>query len=228
VRRSGVGFERRLSAALVAPIVALGAGLLGGEPAAAAQMLSMEVERDGDRYRVDSHTLLQAPAEAVFDVLSDYDRLHELSSVFEETRTVERSADGSRQIVYLRARGCVLFFCKTLERYEQLSLSPYREIVAEAIAPPPPAPAGDASGSEPGTDAAEGDDVGQIAYARSTWRLEEQADGTHVYYAMEMEPDFWVPPLVGPWALKRKLSSGAGDAAERLERRALGQPLELE
>jgi hypothetical protein len=196
----------------------------------------MEVEREGDRYRVDSVTLIAAPAAAVFDVLADYQHLHELSSAFEETRVVSADEDGTAQLVYLRARGCVLFFCKTLERYESMTLDRPREIVAVAVSPPTSAattdaaaPAGDGersvdprpAGREVDADAA----IGQVAYSRSRWYLEATASGTRVTYAMEMEPDFWVPPLVGPWALKRKLVSGADDAADRLERRARGEPV---
>ena len=31
-----------------------------------------------------------------------------------------------------------------------------------------------------------------------------------MHYSLEMEPPFWVPPLVGPWALKRKLGDRIG------------------
>jgi hypothetical protein len=213
-------------------------------------MLALRVDREGDRYSLNSHTVIAAPLEAVFDVLVDYDRLDELSSVFEETRIVERTADDMPRIVYLRARGCVLFFCQTIERYEALDLDRPREIVSRAVAPPSGA-AGGASrkdadaGSEAGggaggagsaMNAAAGGDgapmrTGEgeaVPYARSRWELHEEDDGTHVVYAMEMEPSFWVPPVIGPWALKRKLASRAGDAADRLEQRARGERVSLE
>jgi hypothetical protein len=39
-------------------------------------------------------------------------------------------------------------------------------------------------------------------------------------YRLEMEPDFWVPPLIGPWYLKRTLSHGGVRAVSRIERLA--------
>jgi hypothetical protein len=36
-----------------------------------------------------------------------------------------------------------------------------------------------------------------------------------------MEPDFFVPPIIGPWYLKRVLSSGGVRAVDRIERLAL-------
>jgi hypothetical protein len=32
-----------------------------------------------------------------------------------------------------------------------------------------------------------------------------------------MEPDFWLPPFVGPWFLERTLARGGVDAVDRIE-----------
>jgi hypothetical protein len=34
---------------------------------------------------------------------------------------------------------------------------------------------------------------------------------------MEMEPNFWLPPFVGPWFLKRTLLQGAPAAIDQIE-----------
>jgi hypothetical protein len=36
-------------------------------------------------------------------------------------------------------------------------------------------------------------------------------------YRLEVEPDFWVPPLIGTWVLKRSVSRGALRAVTRIE-----------
>lgn len=38
-----------------------------------------------------------------------------------------------------------------------------------------------------------------------------------------MEPDFWVPPLIGPWIIKRTLKVDGMDAIGRIEALALGK-----
>ena len=45
-------------------------------------------------------------------------------------------------------------------------------------------------------------------------RVEE---GTLLTYKFEMVPDFWVPPLLGPYLIKRALITGGRKAANRLE-----------
>ncbi len=39
-------------------------------------------------------------------------------------------------------------------------------------------------------------------------------------YRLTMEPDFWVPPLIGPWVLKQRLMRGGTGAVNRIERLA--------
>jgi hypothetical protein len=51
----------------------------------------------------------------------------------------------------------------------------------------------------------------------SEWSFTPDGEGTRVTYFMEMEPDFWLPPFVGPWFLKRTLLRGAPAAIDQIE-----------
>ena len=42
-------------------------------------------------------------------------------------------------------------------------------------------------------------------------------------YNFEMEPGFWVPPVVGPYVIKRALRSNGNAAVNRIEALALGK-----
>jgi hypothetical protein len=61
-------------------------------------------------------------------------------------------------------------------------------------------------------------------YAVSEWLLEPAGEGTNVTYKLELEPDFWVPPVLGPWLLKRTLLKGGTRAINRIERLANTPP----
>jgi hypothetical protein len=54
-------------------------------------------------------------------------------------------------------------------------------------------------------------------YARTQWRLQPLDGGTLLRYELEMEPDFWVPPVIGPPLVKRALKQGGARAAARVE-----------
>ena len=85
-----------------------------------------------------------------------------------------------------------------LERFETLELEPPDRIVTVVIP-----------------------EQSDVSYGITRWILSASETGTDIRHEMEMEPDFWVPPVIGPFLLKRYLSKGSARAAERVERIAL-------
>ena len=145
-------------------------------------------------YFVSADIQIAAPRSMVFDMLADYEGLENLSNRFKESRLLDPAADGTQRI-YTRIEGCVWFFCRSVSRYARLTLVPPGEIRAEV---------------EP-----EGSD---FYFGRERWLLEDSGAGTRVIYTHELDPKFWVPPLIGPYVLKRTLSADALAVAERMER----------
>ena len=167
----------------------------------AATIRSLDVTKEGGRYSLVAHTYLEARAPAIFDVLVDYDRFNRISSVYKEFGYLEPAADGT-PIVHTRMEGCLMkFFCLSMRRVERLEAREPHYIRTETIP-----------------------EESDFRYATSEWVLEPEGRGTRVTYRLEMEPDFWVPPVVGPWYLKRRLLNGGTHAVERIER--LAQALE--
>jgi carbon monoxide dehydrogenase subunit G len=166
-------------------------------PALSADLLDVSVQKEGERYTMASRTYFEAPPEAVFRVLSDYDRFERISSIFEDVRFIAPATDGTPR-AYTLVKGCVLFFCKTIERIEELHFTPHSRIVAEV---------------EP--------EHSDFAYGRTEWRFIPSGSGTEVHYRMDMEPGFWVPPVIGPYIMKRSFRSDAVEALERIEALAL-------
>jgi len=166
----------------------------------AAEFLSLDFTREGGgRYRLVSEIRLDAPADGVFEVLSDYEGFPRLSSVFEEGRVLEPVENG-RGLVYLRMKGCVLFFCRQVELVESLQVDPPREITAVI----------DPSRSD-------------LDFGRATWTVIPEDNGCRVQYELEMDPDFWIPPLIGPLVVEAALRSRGLRAARRIEALASGQ-----
>jgi hypothetical protein len=161
---------------------------------AAAVLQSVEIKYEGKRYQLVSESQLSAPIEAVFDVLVDYDQFEKISSVYEDSGYLDPSSDGDT-LVYTTIRGCVLFFCKSISRIERLELNP--PVFIRAIVLP---------------------EQSDFRYSVSEWELESRDGGTFVTYSLEMEPDFWVPPVIGPWVIKKRLEQDARPALDRIER----------
>lgn len=167
--------------------------LLFASAAAAATVEDVTVERDKKRYRVQSRVVVEAPIEAVYDVLADYDDFERVSSIFKDSRFIELGDDG-RGVAYTKVGDCILFFCKTIERTETVELEPPVRI-STVVLP----------------------DKSDLRFGWSEWRLLADGERTRVIYDMEMEPDFWVPPIIGPYLIRKFLREGSIDAADRLE-----------
>lgn len=182
-------------------LAAVAAGAcLAGSVVHPASIELLDVTRERGVYELVVHTHMDAPAEAIFDVLVDYDRLYRISSVYKETRYLEPAEDGTPQ-VYTRMAGCMMFYCMNMRRVERLEAEAPRYIRTETLP-----------------------EESDFKYARSEWTFEPEHGGTRVTYTLEMEPDFFVPPVIGPWVLKRTLLRGGSRVIERIERLANGLP----
>lgn len=165
----------------------------------AAELREVVVEKNDDRYKLRSETWFDVDRESLFRVLSDYDQFKKFTSTFVEARNVDPDAEG-RPRFYTRMEGCVLLYCKSYIRSGYLELTPLSDIVA--VADP---------------------EMSNFKYARERWQFIPDGDGTLLIYTFEMEPDFWIPPIVGPYVVKRALRSGGTDAVDRIEALAQGK-----
>ena len=168
-----------------------------GAVVSAAVLQSVEVKHLGRRYELISQSQLNAPREAIFDILTDYDRFGRISGAYTEFGFMDPTTDGT-PVVYTTMEGCVLFFCKSLRRVELLETKAPGFIRTVTLP-----------------------EQSDFLYAVSQWSLETNAGGTQLTYHLEVEPDFWIPPLIGPWILKQRLESGGIRAVNRIERLAL-------
>jgi len=173
--------------------------LAAATQAVAADLRDVVVEQIEDRYRLRSETWFDAGVEDLYRVLTDYDLFVKFTSAFVESRNLEPGDDGQPRF-YTRMEGCVLLFCKSFERHGHLVLDPMKRIVA--IVDP---------------------ETSDFKYSRESWTLVPEGRGTLMIYDFEMIPSFWVPPVVGPYYIKRTLREGGRDAVDRIEAIARGE-----
>ena len=172
---------------------------LGAASVLAADLRFIEVDREKDRYSLRSVTWFEAAPESLYGVLTDYNLFPKFTSAIVEARNMGPDEEG-RPEFYTRMEGCVMFWCQSFVRMGHLRLDPLNEIVA--ITDP---------------------ERSNFKLATERWQLRPEQGGTLLIYEFDMEPDFWVPPVVGPFYIKRALRSGGERAAERIEALALGE-----
>lgn len=164
-------------------------------PSLPATLRDVDVSRRDDRYRVVADTHLNASPAAVYKVLLDFDndRYQRISEIYKESSYLPPDADGT-PLVYTRVEGCLLGFCRSMRRVERLEVVTPQFIRSRTVP-----------------------ERSDFKYTLSEWTFTPEGNGTRVTYLMEMEPDFWLPPFVGPWFLKRTLLQGAPAAIEQIE-----------
>ena len=161
-----------------------------------AELRDVQVELRDERYHLFSETYLDVSREALYEVLTDFEQFEKFTSAIVEARNTEPDENGQPGF-YTRMEGCVLLFCKSLIRNGYLILIPRLEIVAISIP-----------------------EESDFKYSRERWQLIDFEDGTIMIYDFEMEPAFWVPPVIGPFVIQRALRSGAERAVDRIEKLA--------
>ena len=104
----------------------------------------------------------------------------------------------------MRNEGCLLFFCKSFVRQGYVELEVNEEL--RAFANP---------------------ELSDFKLSNETWTFVAEDGGTVVSYRLLMEPDFWVPPGIGPYLIKRKFRNNGGDAIDRIEEIAQAVPAQM-
>lgn len=162
-----------------------------------ADLLDVKVELEDKRYHLYSETTFSVGQQALYELLIDYEKFEKFTSAIVESRNTEPDAEG-RPGFYARMQGCALLFCKSFIRHGYLILDPMSEIVAVAIP-----------------------EKSDFRYSRERWKIIPDGETTLLIYDFEMEPKFWIPPVIGPFFIQRALKNGAVRAVNRIERLAL-------
>ncbi|MEJ2275976.1 MAG: hypothetical protein P8Y01_15645 [Woeseiaceae bacterium] len=148
-------------------------------PGLAAEIRSLDVRYEDGYYTMRSEAWFDVGVEPMYDVFSSWEISTEFSSAIVEARDLAPDASG-RPGFYTVARGCVLFFCKSLTRQGYVERDPPQRL--RAVADP---------------------EQSDFEVSDETWEFEAVDGGTSVTYTLLMKPSFWVPPAIGPFVIKR-------------------------
>jgi Polyketide cyclase / dehydrase and lipid transport len=156
----------------------LAIGLLAPAFVSAATIVRTEATHDDGRYRVSFEVVLDAERSRIWRIMTDYEHLTRVSKVIVESRLL-KSASADRPRVAVTMHACVLIFCKTIKKVVDIQVWPQTEIKVT----------GDPALSD-------------FSYSVERWRVVAEGAKTRLFYDAEMEPDFFIPPLIGPWLVK--------------------------
>ena len=159
----------------------------------------VSIEKLGRAYRIHMAFDVPASVDQIKSVLTDFAHPSRLSSAV-TAREVLGQHDGAVR-VRTEFRDCVVFFCKTMMLVHDVSVSAI-EVRADVVA--------------------EGSDF-RNGFLR--WSINGLGDGgSHVVFNAVMEPDFFVPPLIGGYLVGKALRRQALATAQNLVSEAPREP----
>ena len=156
-------------------------------------------------YSLDMSIIVAAPREAIFEVLTDYENLSAINPAILISERLEHD-DPAVSRVRTVIRRCVMFYCPKLERVEDVRVLDDGDLNATIV---------------PG--------MSDFEAGEASWAFEALDQETRIVYRASFDPDFWVPPLIGPPVVKGALREEARvlfTNAERQARAAAGLPIE--
>lgn len=164
----------------------------------AAETVEVQVEREDGAYHIYFEILINAPSSRVYDIMTDYANLQELSPGIVKSELLSGEAGGDAT-VDITLKPCVWVLCKTIRKVSTVTKNAYGAIVYTTV----PESSDFKKGKE------------QVIVKAS------QVPGqTRVTYTAHLVPDFFVPPLIGPWLMRKHIVQNLEVSNSRVEKLA--------
>ncbi len=141
------------------------------------------IRQSNNEYHFEMQFVAHASSHQVFGLITDYENLARLNPLIKSSQILSSDIPYITRVEII-TRGCMLFFCKTIRRVEDVQVDRELTIKTEIVAA-----------------------LSDFKSGNTTWTFMPAGDSTSVTYKASMVPDFWLPPFVGPYALKKQLHS---------------------
>lgn len=156
----------------------------------------IDIQENKGVYQININTILNAPEQSVRHVLTDFIHIYRLNSSIIESDVIKQHEDGSVS-VRTKVLGCASsYYCEELERVERVSVLPSGDLLAVIV---------------PG--------LSQFKSGQTLWQIRPlDEDHCEVIYTAHMEPDIFIPPVIGNFLVKQSIKEQMYDSFSNLER----------
>lgn len=188
-----------LTAATAAKWLTPCAAVLFAASATAVDIDRVDVQHKGARYRVEMQVRLDAPAQRAYAVLTDFSNLGRFNPAVRRSQELPSVGPGTRRL-FTEINVCVSFICRKLEQVQDMRLQTHASggTLSASVVPA----------------------LSNLQYGQADWDIHPCAAQSCLRFIAELEPKFWIPPLIGPWLIQRKLRQEAIQTSEGIERLA--------
>ncbi len=159
-------------------------------PAWASQPPRITVSAHGDRFHMSLDMRLRAPIRRVWQVITDYADIKRLNPAVKRSTVMRR--DGLT-LLHMHITSCVLFICFPVTQTEAMTTRGHHWVRGVIIPR-----------------------LSSFRSGYSQWRLRTVVGGTEAHFDATLAPSFFIPPLIGPWMIRRKLRNEMDKTAAHL------------
>lgn len=164
------------------------------QPAQAFEITSSQSKNVGKRFLIDVSAHVKVQPEQVLAILTNYDNLAQVNHNIISSQIISQNQNGT--IVKTVIKGCVWFFCKEVVNTQEVEVS---NTTISAVTLPKQS---------------------DFKNAKMVWKIKKSKDGTEINYYAEIEPTFFVPPIIGTFFIKNTLLKEAVDSIRNIENSA--------
>lgn len=180
--------------ALAALFALLWSFTLAAGPVRAAEIVSAVTRHEDGTYRSRIVARLGVSPGSVYELLRDPGAYAGLNRGLLESRPLETREDGRLRTLFLH-RACIFIFCKTARYVMDFDFGRDGTAIDADLVP----------------------EKSDFSHGRVRWRLAPSETGTTVTMFSEFTPRFWIPPLIGPYLIGRKLRAETIETVETME-----------
>ena len=174
-----------------------------GPAAMAATMMKTEVTNNKHRYSMTATAVLQASTDKVVAIMIAYDDLTSINPYLVESHLL--SSTNGTQRVSMVTRTCFMLICYKMLHVQDFIRSDQQTIYSKFIP-----------------------ELSDFKYGWTRWTATPFADAdqptTLLKIELEVEPDFFIMPVIGPRVLKDKLIEITEVTVDNLEKKANSLP----
>ena len=146
----------------------------------AGEVLEAFVNHEDDHYVLHLDMRINGKSQMVYAALLDFDNLHAINDSI--THSERRESRDKLHRVYFEAQGCVLFFCPRVRQL--VTVTELGDGYIMSVTDP---------------------EHSDLRYGRTLWQVIDEGKTTRIKYNADFVPDFWVPPLFGPYIFKKRM-----------------------
>lgn len=148
---------------------------------------------DKGTYYLTAEFDVEASPARVMQVLNDYENISDLNPAITVSELLE-SPDNSTIRIRTVVHDCILFFCKDITRVEDVQQEGNEKLEAFLIPM-----------------------LSDLRSGYASWALTENSLGTTVKYEANMQPKFWVPPIIRSVVLTKKFKKRVTETVKRVQ-----------